>query len=164
MDYEKVRGGSTEWEGSALKIVAKALKGPLSMILQDGLEVVFPENISLGEDLLFDKEFSKFKEFSRFLGMSVEGCEEEIWSMMRKLRKKADDRGLNNGEKRKLIKSVIRSQKANLVCFLGTKVQEMSLKVVKRLGVGRFLDWGAVDARRASGGILTFWDNSVLDL
>ena len=73
-------------------------------------------------------------------------------------------RGLNNEEKRKLIKSVVRSQKANLVCFLETKVQEMSLKVVKRLGVGRFLDWGAVDARRASGGILTFWDNSVLDL
>ena len=73
-------------------------------------------------------------------------------------------RGLNNEEKRKLIKSVVRSQKANLVCFLETKVQEMSLKVVKRLGVGRFLDWGAVDAREASGGILTFWDNSVLDL
>ncbi|RVW60190.1 hypothetical protein CK203_088213 [Vitis vinifera] len=49
MDYEKVRGGSTEWEGSALKIVAKALKGPISMILQDGLKVVFLENVSLGE-------------------------------------------------------------------------------------------------------------------
>ena len=103
MDYEKVRGGSTEWEGSALKIVAKALKGPLSMILQDGLEVVFPENISLGEDLLFDKEFSKFKEFSRFLRMSVEGCEEEIWSMMRKLRKKADDRSPSKGRKKKSV-------------------------------------------------------------
>ena len=32
----------------------------------------------------------------------------------------------------------------------------MSLKVVKRLGVGRFMDWGAVDAKGASGGILIF--------
>ena len=103
MDYEKVRGGSTEWEGSALKIVAKALKGPMSMILQDGLEVVFLENVSLGEDLLFDKEFSKFKEFSRFLRMSVEGCEEEIWSMMRKLRKKTDDRSPSKGRKKKSV-------------------------------------------------------------
>ncbi|RVX05165.1 hypothetical protein CK203_020241 [Vitis vinifera] len=32
---------------------------------------------------------------------------------------------LNGGEKRKLIKSVIRSQKVDLVCFLETKMQEM---------------------------------------
>ena len=32
----------------------------------------------------------------------------------------------------------------------------MSLKVVKSLGAGRFMDWGAVDAGGASGGILIF--------
>ena len=73
-------------------------------------------------------------------------------------------RGLNDREKCKLLKLVIRSQKAYLVCLIETKMQEMSLKVVKSLGVGRFLDWGAVDARRASKGILIFWDNIVLDL
>ena len=73
-------------------------------------------------------------------------------------------RGLNDREKRKLLKLVIRSQKAYLVCLIETKMQEMSLKVVKSLGVGRFLDWGVVDARRASKGILIFWNNIVLDL
>ena len=71
-------------------------------------------------------------------------------------------RGLNDREKRKLIKSVIRSQKVDLVCFLETKMQEMSEKIVKGLGVERFLNWHTIDAREASGGI--FWDNRVLDL
>ena len=73
-------------------------------------------------------------------------------------------RGLNGREKRKLIKSVIRSQKVDLVCFLETKMQEMLEKVVKSLGVGRFLNWDTVDAREVLGGILLFWDNRVLDL
>lgn len=40
----------------------------------------------------------------------------------------------------------------------------MSLQVVRSLGVGRFLNWGAVDAKRVLGGIFIFWDNRVLDL
>ena len=40
----------------------------------------------------------------------------------------------------------------------------MLLKVVKSLGAGRFMDWGTVDAKGASGGILIFWDNKVLEL
>ena len=40
----------------------------------------------------------------------------------------------------------------------------MSLKVVKSLGTGRFMGWSAVDVGGASGGILFFWDNKVLEL
>ena len=36
-------------------------------------------------------------------------------------------RRLNDGEKKKLIKLVVRTQKANLLCFLQTKMQEMLL-------------------------------------
>ena len=36
--------------------------------------------------------------------------------------------------------------------------------VVKNLGAKRFTDWEAVDAGGASGGILIFWDNRVLEL
>lgn len=49
-------------------------------------------------------------------------------------------RELNDEEKRKLIKSVVRTQKVDLVCLLETKVQEMKLQVVRSLGVGRFLN------------------------
>ena len=60
------------------------------------------------------------------------------------------------GRNEKLLKSVVRSQKADLVCLIETKMQEMSLKVMKSLGVGKSLDWGAVDAKGASRGILIF--------
>ena len=73
-------------------------------------------------------------------------------------------RGLDDREKRRMINSVIRAQKADLVCFLETKVSEISLKMVKSLGVGRFMDWEAVDAGGALGDILIFWDNRVLEL
>ena len=78
VDLVKVWGGSPEREGGVLEIGVEVVKGSLSMVLHDGSKVVFPQNASLGEYLLFDKELSKFKEFSKFLGMSVEGCKEEI--------------------------------------------------------------------------------------
>ena len=63
-----------------------------------------------------------------------------------------------------MINLVVRAQKTDLVCFLETKVREMSLKVVKSLGAGRFMDWGAVNAGGVSGGIMIFRDNRVLEL
>lgn len=33
--------------------------------------------------------------------------------------------------------------------------------MVRSLGVGRFLEWGALDARGATGGVVVFWDNRV---
>ena len=72
-------------------------------------------------------------------------------------------RGLNDIEKRKLIKGVVRNQKPDLVCLSETKVKEMSLQLVKSMGVGRFFNWALVDARGAAGGLLLFWDNRVLE-
>ena len=63
-------------------------------------------------------------------------------------------RGVNDRNKRKLIKALIRSQKVDLVCLQETKMIEMSLGVVRSLGVGRFLEWGALNARGAVGGVV----------
>ena len=41
-------------------------------------------------------------------------------------------------------------------------MKEMSLQMVKSVGVGRFLNWALVDARGAAGDLL-FWDNRVLE-
>ncbi|RVW27803.1 hypothetical protein CK203_102622 [Vitis vinifera] len=71
--------------------------------------------------------------------------------------------GINDCAKRKLIKGVVRNQKPDLVCLLETKVKEVSLQLVKSVGVGRFLNWASVDARGAAGGLLLFWDNRVLE-
>ena len=40
----------------------------------------------------------------------------------------------------------------------------MSDPLVRSLGMGRCLEWGAMEARGQSGGILVFWGNQVLDL
>lgn len=73
-------------------------------------------------------------------------------------------RGTNDNEKRKLNKSVLRLYRPDLVCLLETKVREMSVQTVRSLGVGRVLEWGAVEAQAAFGGILFFWDNRVFEL
>ena len=72
-------------------------------------------------------------------------------------------RGLNDSEKRKLTKGVVRNQKLDLVCLLETKVKEMSQQMVNSVGIGRFLNWASVDARGAAGGFLLLWDNRVLE-
>lgn len=49
---------------------------------------------------------------------------------------------INDGDKCRNIKSLIRSHLANLVCLQETKVQQMSTCLVRSLGVGRCLEWG----------------------
>ncbi|RVW87736.1 hypothetical protein CK203_043993 [Vitis vinifera] len=62
--------------------------------------------------------------------------------------------GVNDSSKRKVIKAMIRSQKVDLFCVQETKIQSMTEGLVRSLGSGRFLDWGALDAQGAAGGIL----------
>ena len=56
-------------------------------------------------------------------------------------------RGANNLDKRKVIKAFIKSQKVDVVCIQETKIQNMDSNIVRSLGVGRFLDWGAASLR-----------------
>ena len=56
-------------------------------------------------------------------------------------------RGVNDRNKRKIIKALIKSQRVDLVCLQETKIQDMSLGLVCSLEVGRFLGWGAECAR-----------------
>ena len=42
------------------------------------------------------------------------------------------------------------------IFYKETKIQSMNKGIVRSLGVGRFLDWGAVDAEGTRGGILVF--------
>ena len=73
-------------------------------------------------------------------------------------------RGVNDKNKRKVIKALIKLQRVDLVCLQETKIQDISQKVVHNLGVGRFLGWGAVSVRGAAGGVVVFWHNRVLEL
>ena len=73
-------------------------------------------------------------------------------------------RGANDSSKRKVIKALIRKHKVDLFCIQETKVQSMNEGMVRSLGSGRFLDWGALDAQGAAGGILICWDKRTLEI
>ena len=73
-------------------------------------------------------------------------------------------RGANDSSKRKVIKAMIRSQRVDLFYIQETKIQTMSKKVVRSLGSGRFLDWGAMSSQGSAGGILVCWDKRSLEL
>ena len=55
-------------------------------------------------------------------------------------------RGANDSSKRKVIKAMIRSQRVDLFCLQETKIKAMTEGLVRSLGIGRFLDWGTLDA------------------
>ena len=73
-------------------------------------------------------------------------------------------RGVNNPDKRNVIRNFIRSQRVDLVCLQETKIQELSPAVAHSLGVGRLAEWRAVEAEGTAGGILVFWDSRKLEL
>ena len=73
-------------------------------------------------------------------------------------------RGANDAAKRKVLKAFIKMQRANIVCLPETKIKDVSKGLIRSLGVGRFLDWAALRAEGASGGIIIFWDSHVLQL
>lgn len=128
---EREGGGSMERGLGALETRADVANRPLFMVFKGGSAVVFLDNFNpfqekgavsggngvssypfegsdgglIGEDISLEKEFSKLIDFSRFLGMSVDGFEEEIRSMLRKLRKKVRGGNLSKGRKKKLASS-----------------------------------------------------------
>ena len=73
-------------------------------------------------------------------------------------------RGVNDLEKRKVIKNFIRIHRVDMICLQETKVQEMNIEMVHSLGVGRFLNWTALNAEGSAGGILLIWDKSRISL
>ncbi|RVW70583.1 putative ribonuclease H protein [Vitis vinifera] len=125
-------------------------------------------------------EESDLTRFSNFLGFSTEGLEKEIMDFLGwwQARKRVSNirspmklrllswnvRGANDSSKRKVIKALIRSQRVDVFCLQETKIQAMSEGVVRSLGTGRFLGWGALEASGSAGGILVCWDRRTLDV
>ena len=64
--------------------------------------MVFPENASSEEETPSDKELSNFKDFSRYLGMSVEGYEDKTVLLLKKLKKKTGGGTLCKKRKKKV--------------------------------------------------------------
>ena len=73
-------------------------------------------------------------------------------------------RGVNDPDRRKIIRNFIGYQRVDLVCLQETKIQEMIAAVARSLGVGRLSDWRALNAEGSAGGILLFWDKRIMEL
>lgn len=56
-------------------------------------------------------------------------------------------RRANDFNKRKDIKSLVKSQRADLVHLQETKIQEISTGLLCSLGMGRFHEWGALNSQ-----------------
>ncbi|RVW46326.1 LINE-1 reverse transcriptase-like [Vitis vinifera] len=129
-------------------------------------------------------EDSELARFSKFLGFSTKGLEKDILDFLGEEAEEWDAskrgsnvgypmklrllswnvRGANDSSKRKVIKAMIRSQRVDLFCLQETKIQSMAEGVVRSLGTGRFLEWGALDAHGSAGGVLICWDKRTLEM
>ncbi|RVW34350.1 Transposon TX1 uncharacterized 149 kDa protein [Vitis vinifera] len=118
-------------------------------------------------------EESSLAKFSHFLGFLTEGLEKEILDFFIKIRKRRE----RIHGKVLLEKSKFERELKRLECSVnyekgrkqkdpsqGNKIQSMSKGVVRSLGSGRFLDWRALDASGAAGGILICWDKRTLEI
>ena len=73
-------------------------------------------------------------------------------------------RGANDGAKRKMLMAFIKMQRVDVFCLQETKLKEVSNRMIISLEVGRFLEWVAIKAEGAYGGVLIFWDTQVIQL
>ena len=46
------------------------------------------------------------------------------------------------------------------MCLQETKIKEIKVGIVRSLGMGRCLEWGAANLRGTAGGVMVFWDIS----
>ena len=72
-------------------------------------------------------------------------------------------KGLNDPQKRLVVKNLLREWKCDVVCLQETKVASMNRKLVCSLWSYPYLDWAVLEVDRTSGGILLMWDKRVLD-
>ncbi|RVW17454.1 Transposon TX1 uncharacterized 149 kDa protein [Vitis vinifera] len=108
---------------------------------------------------------SSLAKFSCYLGMPTEGFEGEILFLLKRMKERKLQKGKLNGRKKKKLESSKFERELRklewTVNYLGggggeggeTKIQEVSRGIIRSLGVGRFLEWGAVDSRGAAGGV-----------
>ena len=63
-------------------------------------------------------------------------------------------RGVNNAQKRSVIRNFLRDWRCDVVCLQETKVDCMDFRMVRSLWGNQFVDWLALDAVNTAGGVL----------
>lgn len=70
--------------------------------------------------------------------------------------------GLNNFDKRKIIKASFRRWNPHVVCLQETKIGIIDRGVINSIGGNNWFDWDFLGSVGAAGGILIMWDRRVV--
>jgi len=73
-------------------------------------------------------------------------------------------RGLNDSHKRDVIKSFLREWRCDLICLQETKLEVVSLSVIRSLWGNFSAGFDFLKAEGASGGIIVMWDKNIFNL
>ena len=72
-------------------------------------------------------------------------------------------RGLNDCQKRLIVKNLLREWKCDVICLQETELSSIDRQMVGNLWSCPFVDWVALDAVQTAGGVLLMWDRRVLE-
>jgi len=70
-------------------------------------------------------------------------------------------RGLNDFQKRLIVKNLLREWKCDVVCLQETKLSPLDRQMVCSLWSCPYVDWVALDVVQTAGGVLIMWDRRV---
>lgn len=71
--------------------------------------------------------------------------------------------GLNNFQKRAVVKSVINARSPSVVCLQESKLDSCSRQIIRSLWGNRWINWCCLDAQEAARGIILMWDSRMVD-
>ena len=72
-------------------------------------------------------------------------------------------RGLNEQDKRRRVRNLIRKWRPDVVCLQKTKMGLINRVVIRSLWGGQHVDWSYLGSCGASRGVLLMWDTQVVN-
>ncbi|XP_030929714.1 uncharacterized protein LOC115955640 [Quercus lobata] len=72
-------------------------------------------------------------------------------------------RGLNDFQKRLVVRNLLREWKCDVICLQETKIASIDRQLVCSIWGCLYVDWVALDADQTAGGVLIMWDRRVLE-
>ena len=72
-------------------------------------------------------------------------------------------RGLNDAQKRLVVRNLLREWNCDVVCLQETKLASMDRQLICSLWSCPYIIWIVLDADQATGGVLMMWERRALE-